>query len=436
MSLVSNRRTSTPIILLLFVFSNLVSQSAMDFFATLLILQVLITIYKNGFKYEIFPRMGFDFFWIAWFLVIASSFIFSPLQNTSWRAYLLEFRWIIQLYFVWWALRQISWTEKQIKSWVLFLTFCSSYAIVVWFLGFDPINKDYDLAPWVGGHRTGGFLSNAMTFAHVYSIHFCMIAGYAIILFFNSVKNAFRVQKCIVSTALLITGIAILLSFTRGAWIAMAMGLLVMLIVYNYRLALKISAMIVTLILIMMSLWPTFAQRMTMATSSGDERQWVWAGHWHIFKGHPWLGVGYGENAKIIRQAYDAIGAPNGVIESHAHNQYLHFLAGTGVIGLIFYLIFLFGGLTLAIKTYQKIRTAAANTIDSVEVQKLTMLQGLALGVVGAQTAFIFAGLTEANFEHSKIKYTMMIAWAFLLWIREYHFDLNLQKLRNKNDKA
>lgn len=391
-------------LLFLFFLATLSSQSAMDLFASLLTFSIFFQIvqdYRERKQNPIRPLFfGFEIFWLIWFFVVVLSFIFSPQVHTGWVKYLLEFRWVIIMYALSWILIELN-LKKEILVWVCTsLFFASLYAVIVWFLDFDPLHPDNNMAPWAGGHRTGGLLSDAMTFAHLYAAYFCLCFGLSL-----TALRAKASERVFLVAALLVTGVALILSFTRGVWIGVAAASLVMSFIFSFRLGFGLLAAGGTGVFFLLLLWPTFAQRLTMAFESGDERSWIWKGHWQIFKDYPMTGVGYGENSKMIAQYYLKIGAPLGVIESHAHNQYLHFLAGTGVLGCLVYLVFLAGVLWLGANLYKKIEIN--NWFE----------KGLVLGCIGAHICFCLGGLTEANFERSKVRFVMIVVWSILLWL-------------------
>ena len=119
--------------------------------------------------------------------------------------------------------------------------------------------------------------------------------------------------------------------------------------------------------------------------------------------------MGYGENIAALPEYYKKLGAPADMLVSHAHNQYLHMLAGTGVIGLIIYLVIVLYFLILALRVWYRLSS------------RETYHQGLALGLVGAQVAFLVGGFTEANLEHSKMKHTVIFLWALTAWLAYEH---------------
>lgn len=402
-------------LLFLFFLATLSSQSAMDFFASILTLSIFFQIFDDFRKKKVSPIrasfFGFEIFWVIWFAVVIISFAFSPQSQTGWMKYLLEFRWVLIMYALSWVLMELN-LKKEILVWVCTSLFLASlYAVIVWFLDFDPIHPDNNMAPWSGGRRTGGLLSDAMTFSHLYAAYSCLCFGLSL-----TALRARVSERLYLLPTLIVTGVALILSFTRGVWIGVAVASLVMSFIFSKRLGLGLLAAGGSAIFLLLRLWPTFAERVTMAFASGDERSWIWKGHWQIFKDYPWTGVGYGENSKMIGQYYLKIGAPSGVIESHAHNQYLHFLAGTGVIGCLVYLIFLAGVLWIATSLYKKIE--AQNWFE----------KGLALGCLGAHICFCLGGLTEANFERSKVRFVMIVVWSTILWLATKYQVLPLRR--------
>ena len=71
------------------------------------------------------------------------------------------------------------------------------------------------------------------------------------------------------------------------------------------------------------------------------------------FKENPFFGNGIG-NWKIISVKYDAPFMKDYIVQYHAHNDFLQFLAETGIFGFIFYLFFFIQILFFSIKRVQK----------------------------------------------------------------------------------
>lgn len=150
---------------------------------------------------------------------------------------------------------------------------------------------------------------------------------------------------------------ALVASFSRGAWLGAAFGLLVMLLAQGGRLRwLGIAAIVAAGIVLALggtSLLPA-ALTSRLASITGalvffdpatvrvtpqnfavvERMAQLWAG-WQMVLAHPILGVGPG-NYTLAYQ--DVASAPWFASRGHAHNYYLHITAEAGLLGLIAYL--------------------------------------------------------------------------------------------------
>lgn len=415
---------------MLFAGSILVGQSVMDLFATLLFVVVAIDFVKRVQNQEswkdLVPVTGFEKVFLLWIGVVATSYIFSPLAfDREVLSRFFEFKWVLQLYIVIYALNRAIPSKGFETGFLVFVLIGSLYAIGIWFLGYNPLHPTDDMSPWAGGLRTGGLLGGAMTFAHVYSIFFCLGLGLLLVRL-NERDRGFWLLLVVLG----FTGVALILSFTRGVWLAMGVATLATAYLYRVRMGLFISVLGAALLGVAIVIWPKLGERLTLAFHSGDEREWIWRAHWQIFSENPWFGAGYGRNYHLVPEMYKRMNAPEGTLVSHAHNQYLHWLAGAGVFGLFCYLLFMGLFLWITLKLYKKL---AAEQIFT---------KGIVLGAFGAQICFWVGGLTEANFEPSKMKYVMMLVWGPVLWLAAQEGVLLGQSsrffnvLKNSNQKS
>ena len=109
------------------------------------------------------------------------------------------------------------------------------------------------------------------------------------------------------------------------------------------------------------------------------------------------------------------MGVPEGFLESHAHNQYLHFLAGTGILGLFCFLVVVIGLFRMHFLAFK-----------GLSEKQNYFWKGLALGVLGAEICFFVSGVTESNFSIAKNRYLIMTIWALGCWL------YSKMKLQNK----
>ena len=375
-------------LLILFFAATLSSQTAMDVFAGMMMLCCLLDLFREPkfFKKKWLElRVGNEKWFLAFTLAIVLSFAFSQTASVSDLLYrLAELRWYFFVITLIWFFKKRD--IGQLKTCVALLGLASAWAIVIWIIKYDPLHPSSDLSPWQGGIRTGGLLGNAMTFGHVYGIYFCFFVGW-----FTHLILAKKAKSWELICMLLLAG-ALLLSFTRGVWLAAALAIAVFGFFFRIPRARSATVMAVALALMVCLFVEPVRHRIVETLSMKDERTFIWQGHLEIFKDHPVLGVGYGENSKILPEYYHRLGVPSDILVSHAHNQYLHMAAGLGVIGLLAYL-----GLMLSFFRMTFTQTGP---------------RALRWGVFTAQLFFLFGGLAESNFEHSKVKYVMCFIWA------------------------
>jgi O-antigen ligase len=169
-------------------------------------------------------------------------------------------------------------------------------------------------------------------------------------------------QRAALSAGLLGASAAILAgigtSFSRGAWLGTAGGLLVTTWLYHRRARILLIAAGSLLVLAALGgrldvLPGTLNERLTSIVDevrpfdassaviaeesfSTVERMAHWQAGWHMFRDHPALGVGVG-NFNVRYDDY-YVREEFRFTRGHAHNYYIHRLAETGIIGLSVYL--------------------------------------------------------------------------------------------------
>ncbi|MBI5650971.1 MAG: O-antigen ligase family protein [Chloroflexi bacterium] len=151
---------------------------------------------------------------------------------------------------------------------------------------------------------------------------------------------------------------ALLMSWSRGAWIGVAAGALITIVAQSRRALILANVAALALIVIaflgsLNLIPPVIAERFSGigdyfgvfdvrgvkvddANFAVVERMAHWQAAAEMFAEHPWLGVGFG-NYEPVYPAY-ALPRWNDPL-GHAHNYYLNIAAETGAIGLIAYLI-------------------------------------------------------------------------------------------------
>lgn len=177
--------------------------------------------------------------------------------------------------------------------------------------------------------------------------------------------NALVRMATLAAAALISAGLVV--SWSRGAWLAFAAALAVTLLAHARKAAplAAVGLALAGLILVVFNLLPaSIASRLgelreffglvdttrvtvTDANFSVLERLAHWQAALRMWNDHLWLGVGIGNYAAVydayhLPRWYEALG--------HAHNVYLNFAAETGLLGLLAYLFFWLAALAHALR--------------------------------------------------------------------------------------
>ena len=161
-----------------------------------------------------------------------------------------------------------------------------------------------------------------------------------------------------VALVFVLTSLALLFSWSRGAWLGYAAGAAVLVVFWPRRwsrVPLLIFALLAVLALatgaglvpaVLTERLAGFAADFRLGDVRGVdindanyavlERLAHWQAAFDMARDNLWLGVGFG-NYGVVYANYDLINWPDAL--GHAHNYYLNLLAETGVVGLLAYLL-------------------------------------------------------------------------------------------------
>jgi O-antigen ligase len=252
---------------------------------------------------------------------------------------------------------------------------------------------------YIGDIRPRGFDPNQI----LYAGKIAFACGSAVILLLMAKNSAKRDTLYLVLTVL-VSFFAILLSQSRGVWIALLAACCVPAYVYNRRLALRFFIALFLVFGLIFSFSSSLRDRATsIVTSIYSEdylgntgtRLELWKGSLLIFKESPVLGTGIGDFGRDSL-ALIAAGKMKAVpTVDHAHNIYFHTLATRGIIGLVV-LVSLFAA---------TIRWALQHLRTYGGIGGYFILLSSLLAMVG--------GLTENNIEISRY----LAAYCFILGV-------------------
>lgn len=407
------------VLLFLFFVATISSQSAMDLFASLIALVVIFHLWQSksqlGLQLKAFRKTPGKWFWFwlsGWFLASILSLLVNQHSFSAWSA-LFDFKWALFLLLLIAALQVTKAFKqppeglrfKQLLPALLALSLASIYSIAIWSFRYDPLDPANDFSPWSGGVRSGGLLSNPMSFAHVYSLHLSLWLGLLIVGFLDRHRS-----KWWLLVGCVITAGAILLSFTRGAWLGLIAAFFIMPLIRNWKVGVLVGVGLTAGIALLISSWDLFSKRAFDLYKHGDERQIIWKAHFQLFQENPFFGVGHKQTTPKVVEIFKAWQAPAHTQITHAHNQYLHWLASIGAFGFFFATGFFCFMARLNYQSYQKVRSA---------LRKKSLHEAILLGGLGAHCLWFVGALTESSFEHSKVKYVLVLIWALVIKISQ-----------------
>jgi len=177
--------------------------------------------------------------------------------------------------------------------------------------------------------------------ANVLGCYLVMILPFVIAMFINSLS---KYSKRINFLAILLMITCIILTWSRGAWLAMIIGVFILLFLYSRKsgriLIFSALALPFTSFLIPNNILTRLSSIGDLADSSTMYRVYTWKGTLTAISDNLFSGFGYGADAfsKIYPQfAYAGIEAAE-----HSHNLFLQIIFSMGIVGIIVFGIIIF----------------------------------------------------------------------------------------------
>ncbi|MCD5410537.1 MAG: O-antigen ligase family protein [Clostridiales bacterium] len=137
--------------------------------------------------------------------------------------------------------------------------------------------------------------------------------------------------------AMIFTGL--LLSLSRGGWLAFLFAITVFFVLTDKRLLIAIGTMgVLSIVMLPDIIMRRFASIANLADSSNAYRISIWIGTIDLVQYHWLRGVGLGLEAFSYQYQYFVFGSALAV---HSHNLFLQLASETGVLGLIAFFVFL-----------------------------------------------------------------------------------------------
>ncbi len=362
------------------------SQTLVDICDTMIVVTAIYLIIKNK-DYSVLRTISKTwYFWTGWLIVIFLGLYVNNSQF-SWNSF-LEFRWFISLFSISYVLINIRNSEELISKIGFTILILNIVALCMYV--YNP------------NERAGGIYSGIMAFSQNMGMVTCFFITYLSCVY--KYKFDFEFKKIFFLGAIT-SVLLIFFTLTRGVWIATILGISVSAFfipkkVFTYTI---IGVLIAFFSLSYLS--TSFNERIyskePSAKVSNSQRKNIWRANVEIFKDFPLIGAGYSQNNIRLTEYYAKLNIPQNELKSHAHNQYLHWAAGTGLVGLIFYLIFIF-----------KIANSAVQQFFRSKDDKS---KALILSLISVFISFCAAGMTESNFSISKNRFLFLFFCAYII---------------------
>lgn len=358
-------------------------------------LWILVLKGRRGEKFE-FPR---EVLWAYGAFVVACGL--SLWLNPPLRPFWLQFGFVRFgiLLFSWFWLLQELWSEtferRLIRFWLVLIAICGLYGLFQCLTGIDLIRPGSGALRDQGGGvwKAPGFFSISLTYA--YSLGLSLLA-----VSLPALKQARSTKERVLTIAALLLGmVGVIASMSRGAWLAMGLCIVFYLAWERRRWILPFLGLTALLALALTFLTSGFGDKILNLVEfkvdhSSAMRLDIWRAYWAMFLDHPIFGVGMFQGDPLLPEYYQRLGIVQPFI-SHAHNNFLQFLAGCGIVG------------ELAFVWLISIFFRRAWSLRSRTVWGWSIFLALLFVFVG--------GLTEANFIDAEVNQFVVFLWAIVL---------------------
>jgi O-antigen ligase len=200
---------------------------------------------------------------------------------------------------------------------------------------------------------------------------------------------------------------AVLLSFSRMAWLALPMGLLVFTLRHfkfgRPRLR-TLGLMALVLLSVSTVIWKTPTLQERIRNPMGiSTRLALWKWNVELFLERPVFGVGW-RRSEVFTHALVQEKLPDprlrkDIFVGHAHNNWIEMLSGTGLVGLVMWSLYSLFPVWRAFR-YRRLQT---------------FWSSLSWGLACAWIVFLLNGLTQVNFWEGKVMHQWALSLGFLL---------------------
>jgi O-antigen ligase len=305
----------------------------------------------------------------------------------------LKSYWLLLIYFLV-AYNLVSDRLRRVVFWILFgsMSASSLVAIIQYAGGIEFLFVR--IAP--ATYRPGSTLYN-MTFAGILyqliTVNAAMLLGYRLL----------STRTLALGGGIIAQVIALVLTLTRGAWLAVIAGLFAVPILLRRRFLFLVMVVVVMIAGVLALQNDVVRQRAstivenirTPTDKNISTRLVLWDISWQVFKKHPLFGVGMGD---YTIEAERHLGDRRVVTTVDSHNIYLQLLATRGLVGFIPFVVFWI----ILFRVLFDCKRAA-------EASGHRFGRHFVVGVVAATVAVLIGAVSENNIDDSEVFICFML---------------------------
>ena len=408
------------VFLVLYVVSVMCSIAGMETFSTLLALMGLVALIARK-KLEL-PAVSFstnaDWALLGFWAWVGICLFIIPEVNPAHRLDVFgSLRWILLFYFVRFALiRNFDFFKRCTPYFLGLVLAISIYGVIQFQTGIDFVHSS-SFGYGEGFWRTRGLFGSVMSFSYVFGmIYFFVVARTMMAERVFSRKNGI-----LLATTFFLTW-ALLGTYTRGLWIAMVVGVTLITFFKKRKQTLWTIGTVALIGVVTFAASDNVRTRFdsfldfSAKNESNYYRVQLWRANFELFLERPVMGAGFRQNATHVQRIFDKLNIDSDFV-SHAHNNLLSVLGGTGLVGFILYLAF---NLIFLLTAYRLFRRSS---------QEDTFAKAIGLGALGALVSFHIGGLTESNFYDGETTHALLLTCAILYatsYVREQKLKTNV----------
>ncbi len=407
--------TPIPPLLLLYSIALLTSISAIEILGgiivTLTLFYMLLDTLGKRREFKFFMIPGF-FSLIGFIIIVYLGLVINAPEANIWGYF--HIHWVAYLFVFPYTLFLFPGLNRIFTLLIVAATIISIYAIIQHFTGLD-LNYLMGLrdvpVTLPARHSDGnfyssrGFFSHYLSYGYVYTLVICFSIA-ALLLG----KKQTILFKTMTALSCLLIGFSLVFTYGRGVWMAACAAVLFMALYISKRIFFLVLSSLLGVFILMYSTSNTFSDRfdtfLSTTYSSNKVRINIWKANMAMFADHPWIGIGYKQNHFRTAEYYEKLGIKEKFIYD-SHNNYIETLATTGILGFLFYMLFILSFLFANHQLLMKIpKTHYWHRV-------------FALGILGGQIAIHVGGLTIWTWGDSE----MYHIFVFLLSCMAYMYE-------------